>query len=262
MKKALLDVIFASEKRKQALLLLKDGAREMEDLLKSLGTSRQALLPQMKILEKHSLVNRSKDSYELTVIGKLIVDEMVSLLDTIKVLDSDMDYWGTHKLDFIPQHLLNRINELADCEIINPPLTELYSMHKAINIKNNISESAYIVTSFLYPNHKQIFTEMLGQKMNVYFVVSNELLDKIKTEYFEDFKEFIKSKYFNFFVYRQNIDFIFFTVDDHHILISLLRKDGGFDNKYILCSSKSATEWGKELFEHCLKESLPITKLS
>jgi predicted transcriptional regulator len=262
MKKALLDVIFASKKRKQALLLLKDGAREMEDLLKSLDTSRQALLPQMRILEKHSLVNHSKDSYELTVIGKLIVDEMIPLLNTIEVFDTDMDYWGTHKLDFIPRHLLNRINELADCEIITPPLTELYSIHKAINIENKISDSIYIVTSFLYPNYKQIFTETLGQKMNVYFVVSKELLDKIRNEHSENFEEFVKSKYFHFFVYKQNMDFSFFITDDHHILISLLRREGGFDNKYILCSSRSATEWGKELFEYCLEESLPITKLS
>ncbi|WP_370574986.1 helix-turn-helix transcriptional regulator [Methanomethylovorans sp.] len=239
MKKALLDVIFASKKRKEALLLLKDGAREMEALLKSLGTSRQALLPQMKILEKHSLVNHSKDSYELTVIGKLIVEEISPLLNTIEVLDTDIDYWGTHELGFIPQHLLSRINELEDCEIINPSLTELYSIHKAINIKNKTSVSVYIVTSFLYPNFKQIFTEMFAQKMNVYFVVSIELLDKIKKEYLEDFEEVIKSKYFNFFVYRQNMDFSFFITDDHHILINLLRKDRGFDNKYILCNTRN-----------------------
>ena len=46
MKKSLIDVLFMSEKRKRVLLLLQDGTKEMEDILKSLDTTRQALLPQ------------------------------------------------------------------------------------------------------------------------------------------------------------------------------------------------------------------------
>jgi predicted transcriptional regulator len=49
MKKPLLEIVFMSEKRKGVLLLLQDGAKEMEFLLKSLNTTRPALLPQMKI---------------------------------------------------------------------------------------------------------------------------------------------------------------------------------------------------------------------
>jgi predicted transcriptional regulator len=56
MKKPLLDVIFASEKRKNVLLVLQEGPKQMETLLESLGTIRQALLPQIRILEEHYLV--------------------------------------------------------------------------------------------------------------------------------------------------------------------------------------------------------------
>jgi predicted transcriptional regulator len=108
MKKSLLDVIFMSEKRKGVLLLLQKGAQEMEDLLVSLKTTRQALLPQIRVLEDHYLVAHYKDVYELTTIGKLIVDEMKPLVDTITVLDSDINYWGSHNLDFIPSLLLQR----------------------------------------------------------------------------------------------------------------------------------------------------------
>ena len=91
--KPLLDVICKSEKRKGALLLLQDGAKEMEEILKSLDTNRQALLPQIRVLEEHYLVNHQNDVYKLTTIGKLLVDEMVPLLDIIEVLDIDIDYW-------------------------------------------------------------------------------------------------------------------------------------------------------------------------
>jgi len=113
--KPLLDIIFASEKRKNVLLLLQDGPKKMEFLLKSLHTNRQALLPQIRILDNHYLITHSHDVYVLTTIGKLIVDEMIPFLDTVESLESDIDYWGNHSLDFIPFHLLERISELGHC---------------------------------------------------------------------------------------------------------------------------------------------------
>jgi predicted transcriptional regulator len=65
----------------------------MEEILRSLDTNRQALLPQIRVLEEHYLVNHQNDVYKLTTIGKLLVDEMVPLLDIIEVLDIDIDYW-------------------------------------------------------------------------------------------------------------------------------------------------------------------------
>jgi len=112
MKKPLLDVLFMSEKRKNALLLLNDGPQEMEYLLKSLGTTRQALLPQIRVLEEHHLVTSDKDIYQLTTLGKLITKDMISLLDVVDFLDVNIEYWGTHKLDFMPQHLFERMDEL------------------------------------------------------------------------------------------------------------------------------------------------------
>jgi predicted transcriptional regulator len=118
MKRPLLDVMFASEKRKDVLLLQQDGPKEMGSLLKYLNTSRQALLPQTKILEAHYLIQHEKDTYTLTHIGKLIIDEIAPAIGTIDVLNNNIDYWGTHNFNFIPPHLLNRIRELGPCNSV------------------------------------------------------------------------------------------------------------------------------------------------
>ncbi|MDP2217308.1 MAG: hypothetical protein Q8J68_08490 [Methanolobus sp.] len=65
----------------------------------------------MKVLEENHLVIHYDDTYDLTKIGELIVNEIEPLLATIAVLDKNIEYWGTHKLDFIPPHLLERIYE-------------------------------------------------------------------------------------------------------------------------------------------------------
>jgi predicted transcriptional regulator len=94
--------LFASDKRKSVLMILKDGPHEMEYVLQSLHTTRQSLLPQINILADHHLVNYYNNTCELTLIGKLILDKMLPLVNTVEVLDIDIEYWGTHNLNFIP----------------------------------------------------------------------------------------------------------------------------------------------------------------
>jgi predicted transcriptional regulator len=55
MRRALIETISRSEKRKDVLLLLQNGPVSMSNILQTLDVSRNALLPQMKILdEAHS----------------------------------------------------------------------------------------------------------------------------------------------------------------------------------------------------------------
>jgi predicted transcriptional regulator len=257
MHKPLCDVLAMSEKRKGVLLLLQDGAKEMEEILEFIDTNRQALLPQMKVLEEHYLVDHYDDTYELTTIGKLIVDEMAPLVNTTEALDVDIDYWGTHDFDFIPLHLLKRINELRDYEIINPPLTDLYSMHKTCH-KDKITDYVYSVGNIFYPDYQSRFAEMIDNKITINYIISDNLFDKIRTEDYEYFKLVIESGYFKLYVYNKKMNFLFFTFDDYHIVINPLKKDGDFDSKYILCSREAALKWGKELFENYLRDSTSI----
>lgn len=261
MKKTLLDVIFASEKRKVVLLLLRDGAKETEYLLKCLDTTRQALLPQMKVLENHSLISHYADTYELTTIGKLIVEDMSPLLYKTEVFDSDIDYWGSRNLDFIPSYLLKKIDQLKNCEIINPSLTELFNVHKSLNPNYEVSPTVYTVTTMLYPNFDPIVTEMLENNVDFHYIVSQELLKVIRAEYQEEFTKFIKYKSFNMYVYNKEMNFLYFTFDSVHSLICALKNNGEFDNKFMLCRGQSAVNWVKELFDYYLKDSTPITEI-
>lgn len=261
MNKPLCDVLFKSDKRKGVLLLLKDGAQNMETILKSLDTTRQAMLPQIKILEEHYLVSHNKDTYELTAIGKQIVDKMTPLVDTLGVLDTDIDYWGTHNIDFIPPCLMKTMNGFKNCEIINPPITELYAVHKLFQVEEKMPDWVYTVTAFLYPNSYSIFTELLENKVSNYFIVSQELLDKIRAEHYGEYEKLLKNENFRMYVYNKEMNFLFFTFDNNHLLMSLLRSNGEVDSKFILSRNKRTLEWAKELFDHCLENSTQITQI-
>ncbi|TGC06982.1 helix-turn-helix transcriptional regulator [Methanolobus halotolerans] len=261
MKKPLLYVIFASDKRNSALLLLQDGPKEMKFILEALGTSRQSLLPQIRILEEHHLVSKIDDSYMLTKIGELIVEKMVPLSNTIKVFDSDIDYWGSRKLDFIPSNLLQQIKELGKCDTVNPPVEEVHYLLTRFQEASARSKSLFGVTTFFHPNFKILFSELIQNKVSIYTIITPELHDKLVTQYHEKFKGLLENYLFHAYEYPGQLEFLSFAFNDNYLLLSLLNKEEYFDNKHYICSSKSALGWGKELFEYYLKNSTPITEL-
>ena len=256
---SLIDVLFRSEKRKRVLLLLKDGTKQMEDILKSLGTTRQALLPQIKILEKHNLLSKSNDSYELTIIGKLIVDDMALLVDTTKVLDIDIYYWGSHKLDCIPPHLLKRINELGSFKTRLPPIENSNEINKMIVETTEKSESMISISSFAYPNFLEILENFTAKGVELTIIVSKELDENLRHNKYYDFKRLLENKKIKIFVYPLKIDFISFTQNDYCSFLRLLTKEGAFDNSQLIFCNPGSLTWGKEFFEYYLKDSIQRT---
>jgi predicted transcriptional regulator len=261
MKKELLEVIFMSEKRKLALLLLQDGAKEMEYLLASLKTTRQALLPQIRVLEEHHLVSHDRDTYELTTLGKLIVDKMSPLLGTVNALDADIDYWGSHILDFIPPHLLERIGEIGKCKTITPPIPETHHILRKFHESSKKSGVLYSINTFFHPNFVELFDDLVNSDVEIHFILSQDLLSNMEENYREVFTELINTNKFNFYLHPLNLGFMSLGVSKHYLMFTSLRTDGFFDNNRILCGNPNAVKWGIELFEYYLKDSTPITEL-
>jgi predicted transcriptional regulator len=261
MKKPLLDVMFASEKRKGVLLLLQNGATEMEHLLSALNTTRQALLPQIRILEEHYLIVQQDDTYDLTTIGKLIVEKMTPLLNTIDTLEIDIDYWGNHDFSFIPPHLLERINKIRNSKIMTPHLTEMYDLIKDFYDASKKSRSLNVATLFYHPQFVEMFADLVQLEINVHVIASRDMFDVFKTNASEVFEKLIKSEFFHISVYSKEMNFMSFAVNDYYLRMSPLTSSGDYDNKYILCSDPDSLEWGKEIFEYYLKDSVIVGKI-
>lgn len=260
MKKPLLDVIIASEKRKDVLLLLDSVPQEMETILSSLDTTRQALIPQIRILEEHYLVTGSDDIYELTTVGRLVLDELSTLLGTVETLDSDIDYWGTHKLEFIPPNLMKRISELGKCNAIVPPIIETHEMLREFHSNSKESKVLYSINTYFHPNFAEMFDDLLENDVSIYFLLSQDLLDDLEDNHRKKFRHYLNIENFNFYLHPENLGFMSLGLNKHYLMLTSLRKDGNFDNKRLLCSSPGAWDWEKELFDHYLKESFQLSE--
>lgn len=261
MNKPLLDVIFASEKRRSVLLLLKDGPRDMEELLNHINTTRQVLLPQMRILEKHHLIIHTKDTCELTTIGKMIVDETAPLIDSVSFFNGEDDYWGTHKLDFLPPHLLKRISEIGEHRIVKPSLTESFELNQKIIEAGYISESHHAACAYYHADMSSVLSRMVKNGVTIHYLVTSSVLEKMIGSDREELTQLLENKLFHMYVCH-GMGFLGFTYNNHSVLLRLLKNDGSADSTQVECFDPGAHEWAEELFEYLLKDAVPVKKFS
>jgi len=259
MRTSLIDVLFMSEKRKGMLLLLHEGPTRMEALLGSLKTTRQALLPQIRILENNYLVSHNRDTYELTPIGKLAVEMMEPLLDTVRVLERYPDYWGRHDLSLIPLHLMERLRELGDCTLVIPSLQEMHDFNKEVHEKSKGSRSFFEVASTFKADFHFLFSELAQKGTSMTFIISKELQDHLQRERHEEFKEYLENEKTVFYLYPEKMPFLSFVGNDFCLLLELLTHEGSFDNTQLVCCNPDALVWGRELFDFYKQRSTQIT---
>ena len=261
MTKDLLDVIFASDKRKNVLMMLHDGQKDMPFLLAGLNTTRPALLPQIRILKESNLIYQSGDSYGLTNIGKTILDEMTPFLNTIDTIDEINGYLTTHKIEGIPEDFLKRINEIRGCQVVEPSLVnahELNADHFKIGIE---SKAIYFVFTFMHPSCPWILQQLADKNIHLEMIFTKDLVDVLIEGWKDEFSHYLGYDNLKFYTYEKEIGISSLTVTDTTFQLRLLFNNNEFSNKQIISMSPQGRQWGKELYDHYLKDAKPITHI-
>jgi len=260
-KKSLLDVLFMSDKRKAVLLLLQNGPKEMKSLLKALDTKRPALLPQIKMLEDIHLIVHYNGIYELTTLGKIVVDKMIPLLDTLDVFDGDIDYWRDRDLRFIPSSLLYRLREIKGCKVIEPNLVNIYEINKDFIETCAISKDLLFILTFAHPIFTTIISQFIANNSHVKIIINMDLLQKFKANEQKEVNGYIINEKIEFYLYPKDISLGTFAQNDHCSVLRTLSKDRTYDYTQLFCKGPDALKWGRELFDFYLNESIPITEI-
>ncbi|MDP2216864.1 MAG: winged helix-turn-helix domain-containing protein [Methanolobus sp.] len=261
MKKTIVEMLLASEKRKDVLLFLQDGPKEMEALLKSLNTSRTGLLPQMKMLKESHLIYQHRDTYQLTTIGKLITAEMTSFLRAVEMYGGNYEYLGTHNIDFIPAHLLKKLPEIGLCNIIESTMLDMFDSEIDFIEKAMKSKYWFQVTSILDPLFHEFYMQMIDNNVDVSMVINPQVYNKFKLNHYNDFKEIIDTKLISLYLYPKDLEFVSFILADECINLKLLTHKNEYDLKKMIICNPATVEWGKELFEYYRKKSTLIIEI-
>ena len=277
---SLLDAIFLSEKRKNLLLLLKEGPKSIDEVKNTFDFPWKSMIPQIKKLVELNLVIQTDGMYSLSEMGTVIATNMQFLLNTLKIYDENREFWFEHDLSSIPFHLLTRIGELGQCRAIKPDISQIFKVQEDIVKCMLASSRIMVLVSAVHPAYHLACLEFIEKKIDVTVILTESVFESIRidclsdtvfsdisvlkmdlSEYKKEIQLFLNCENSHFFVSDGKKKPMMLIVTDKIFALSLLDKCGRVDRNYIVSFELSALKWGKELFEYYKKNSRPVYSL-
>ncbi len=252
MNPGLLDLILFSEKRKDFLLLLKEGPKNIEEALDELQVPRTALLPQIKKLKEENLVIQKEGVYRLSIVGEIIVEKMQPLLKTLEVFEKDEDFWADRKLAPIPPHLIKRINELGDYSLIEPDLSHTFDLHPEFVKYLSDSNRIHLFFSYFHPQFPVFFLDLAKKGIEVSIILNETVYLRLREDFKKEGEEFLKMGNTSLLIFnRKGVEIpALIASTDRMVTLGLFSESGRFDRQYIISFDKEAIKWGEELFKY------------
>jgi len=261
MEPLLLDLIFLSEKRKELLLFLKNGPKGMEEIKESLSVTPTSILPQIKKLKEKQLVLQKNKNYELSIIGKVIVEKMEPLLNSFQLFERDFEYWSERDLRGIPFTLRTRLGELGKCTLIRPDLNYMFELNREFVDQLFKSGYVYVFVAYFHPAFTSVYAELAEKGLEISFLLTRPVFQRFETDYGEALKKLLSFKNVKMLVLPEDAGIAGLTVTDRFMLLSLFPKNRLFDRESLMCSETKSLRWGKELFDHLLEDASQVGEI-
>lgn len=255
----LMELVFRSEKRRSLLIFLKDGPRSIHEIQKYLCVDSVSILPHIKKLKDRKLVIQRDHTYELSIIGKAIVDKMPPLLNTLEVLEDNFDYWSRRSFEGIPPVLRSRIWELKNCKLIRPDLSHMFELDPEFVENLLLSRQVFGFSSYFHPSFISLYLEIAKKEAQISLMLTEPVLKRFKADYSEDFRTFIEFEHVNLSLFPKNPKLAGFTVTDRFFLLTILPQIKFFERESLFSSEPQALKWGTDLFSHLQKEAIQVS---
>lgn len=258
MENTLLDLILLSEKRKNVLLLLLEGPKDIETLKKALNASATAVQPQVKKLKEQHLVVQEKNLYKLSEIGKIVTEKMKPLVDTLFVLEENADYWADREMSEIPPFLLRRISELGHCTTIEPQIDHMFEMIPEYVKNVGMAKRLKAAIPYFHPLFPSFYLGIAEKGIPISLIIPESVLKRWVEDYRKQTEQFIKMENAKLFVCTDCEKIPAIVVADNFMTMALFPKNTVFDRKYVISFEPGALAWGKELYDYYEQRSEQI----
>lgn len=253
----LLNVISASDKRRNLLILLNSGPQEWDDIKRILSVTSTGMLPQIKILEEEHLIERDGRTFSLTPMGKVLTAYMEPLVRTMDIFDRNKKYWDEHNIGALPYDLLLDIREIGNYQILETADEEIFGISEFLN---NIYRANRIrgISHTVHPRFPDFFLNIAKKGVPVSLILTPGVYKIIREKYHDLLEQGLKVKTSKVYVAKQDIKFSY-LITDTYFSLSLFYNNGMFDAKHDVVSyDPSALAWGERVFAYYLKDAEKI----
>ncbi|AKB19148.1 MULTISPECIES: winged helix-turn-helix domain-containing protein [unclassified Methanosarcina] len=263
MKLQLVNLLLFSDKRKNFLLLLAEGPRNIDEILYLLQVPRISLLPHIKKLKEEGLIVQKGDVYCLSIIGNILVKKTRLLLDTASVFEENDYFWSYRKLDSVPFHLLKRIGEIKRSQLVELKLTHGFDLFPELINHFIGSSKVMLLFSYFHPQIPSFSLELAKKDVKVQLILSRGSFDRFSGDFRDTGEKILEKKNASIFVRSgsplESPSLI--AISENALLIGFFNKKGQFEGQCLLSFEPCALIWGKELFEYYLERSEKICSM-
>ena len=185
---------------------------------------------------------------------------MEPLLNTVRVFEENYEYWINHDFTAIPEHLLNRIDELGNYFMLDAYLNRLFEIPE--DFKKNLLESKHIkiFLSYFNPLHIEIYRELARKEAEICLVLTEPVFNRMKKDYYDDLKFLMESKNTEIYICHKNIT-LKNVVTERFCSLVLFDNKGKYDHQRLMSFDESALKWCEELFLYYKEMSMRLDKL-
>ena len=258
MKQSLINLIFFSDRRKELLFLLREGPRDIDAIKELLNVDAGTIQPHIKKMKDAHLLVEEKKVYSLSEIGKVIVENLAPFLNTIEVFEVNEDYWKTHDLTSVPDFLLDRIDELGHCELLEPDVEHMLETPKAFI--ENIASSNEILTfvSYFHPEAPSLYADLAEKGTKITLCMAENVILRLFSSFPEEAERLSISENSKIFVCQKPAPIPSIVVTDRFLSLKLFENGGKLRDHILISTEKKALDWGRDLFWHCMEVVEPV----
>ena len=253
MKQSLINLILFSDRRKDLLFLLREEPRDIDTIKELLNVDAGSIQPHIKKMRDAHLIIEEKKVYRLSEIGKIIVENMEPLLNTIEVFEINDDYWKTRDLTQIPDFLLERIDELGHCELLEPDAEHLFETPRAFMEEILSSKEVLTFVSYFHPEAPSLYADIAENGTKHVLCMTENVIERLFSSFPEEADRLSRNKNSKIFVCRKPAPIPSIVVTDRFLALKLFENDGKLRDQILISTEEKALGWGKELFWHCIK---------
>jgi predicted transcriptional regulator len=259
MKQSLLNLILFSGRIKDILRLLKEKPRDI-DTIKELLNVTSSIQLHMKKMKGSGLITEKNKIYSLSEIGEIIVENMQPLLSMAELLGNNTEYWLGHDLSSIPEFLLERIDELGHCELLEPDTGHLFETPKTLLDSILSSKEILTFTAYFHPQTPSIYSELAENGVEITLCMAESVAQRLFFNYPEEAQKLSGARNSRLFILREPAAIPSLIVTDRLVALKLFENDGKLRDQLVLSFGERALCWGKELFRYCMEAAEPLNE--
>ncbi|HEY3362208.1 MAG TPA: winged helix-turn-helix domain-containing protein [Methanosarcina sp.] len=207
-------------------------------------------MPQIKILKNQGLILHENDTYRLSDIGKLVVGNMLPLLNILGVIEENKEYWANRETSVIPNNLLMRLGEIGECRVIEPDLNHLFDLPREFT--ENLVKSRYIMSylTYYHPLYPLLYSKLAEDGAEMELMLTRAIFERLTEDFADKLESLLNSKNTTVQICDENLKLPTIVVTEKFMYLCLFEKQGRYDHKVVMSFDQSALRWGKELFIH------------